>query len=125
MSKTGHLQPSARKRGYDRDWDAASADFKRANPHCLCCATIGVRAATGVTDHVVPHKGDKLKFWDRSRWQPACGHCHSVIKQKLEAMFAIGRCTEAELWLNSPLAQTLRKRFPPKPRIGLDGWPVN
>ncbi|WP_396127368.1 HNH endonuclease [Edaphobacter acidisoli] len=30
------------------------------------------------TDHIIPHRGDKKLFWDRSNWQPLCATCHSV-----------------------------------------------
>jgi 5-methylcytosine-specific restriction protein A len=36
-----------------------------------------VVAAT-VVDHIVPHKGDKVKFWDSSNWQSLCKRCHDA-----------------------------------------------
>jgi 5-methylcytosine-specific restriction protein A len=31
-----------------------------------------------VTDHIVPHKGDMVLFWDRTNWQGSCKHCHDI-----------------------------------------------
>jgi 5-methylcytosine-specific restriction protein A len=28
-------------------------------------------------DHVVPHKGDSVKFWDESNHQALCTRCHN------------------------------------------------
>ncbi|MEO4040348.1 HNH endonuclease signature motif containing protein [Hoeflea sp. CAU 1731] len=38
-----------------------------------------------VVDHIIPHKGDRKLFWDRSNWQPLCTPCHSSKKQRQEA----------------------------------------
>lgn len=62
-----------------------------------------MEAAT-ITDHVIPHRGDMVIFWDSSRWQPSCGWHHSVVKQKLEAMYAQGKALVDDLWLNSAKA---------------------
>ena len=29
-----------------------------------------------VIDHIIPHRGDPILFWDRSNWQPLCKDCH-------------------------------------------------
>lgn len=29
-----------------------------------------------VVDHVVPHRGEELLFWDRSNWRALCKRCH-------------------------------------------------
>jgi hypothetical protein len=59
---------------------------------------------TQVTDHVEPHKGDMIKFWNAKRWQPACCWHHDVVKQKLEQMYARGEISVDDLWLNSAVA---------------------
>ncbi len=115
---------SARQRGYTPRWDKAATTFKTRHPYCLGCQAIGERRATEVVDHVEPHKGDQAKFWNTSMWQPACRHCHDVIKKMLERLFEAGECKLADLWLNSPLAISLRRRHRPIERIGTDGWPA-
>jgi 5-methylcytosine-specific restriction protein A len=29
-----------------------------------------------IIDHIIPHRGDKRLFWDRTNWQPICQACH-------------------------------------------------
>jgi 5-methylcytosine-specific restriction protein A len=31
-----------------------------------------------VVDHVVPHRGDAILFWDRANWQSMCKPCHDT-----------------------------------------------
>lgn len=102
---------SARDRGYSRAWDKAAAGFKRSHPLCLGCQAVGRIAATECVDHVVPHKGDKVRFWDRKNWQPLCNWHHDVIKQKLEVMFAKRQITEADLHVESEVAKQLTLQF--------------
>ena len=72
-------RPSARQRGYDRQWEQARLDFLAQHP---CCAMCGQPAT--VVDHVTPHRGDKTLFWDRSNWQALCTHHHNSAKQRQE-----------------------------------------
>lgn len=65
---------------------------------------MGLIVAATVVDHVDPHHGDPVKFWDTSMWQSSCGWHHDSVKQKLEAMYARGEITLADLWLNGPVA---------------------
>lgn len=113
---------SARERGYTVEWDKSALFFKRQHPLCLGCEAVGWITATEVVDHVVPHKGDMVLFWDQSRWQPACRFHHDVVKQQLELMFARGAIAEADLWLNSSSAIAITKRE--RSAIGADGWPI-
>lgn len=73
-------RPSARARGYDTAWDKARLSFLQRNPHCAFCG-----APATVVDHIVPHRGDKVRFWDKSKWQPLCAPCHNGPKQRAEA----------------------------------------
>jgi 5-methylcytosine-specific restriction endonuclease McrA len=95
---------SARQRGYGARWDKVSAGFKRSHPLCLGCEAIGRITATAVTDHVEPHKGDMVTFWNSEAWQPACKWHHDVVKQVLERRYAAGQLGLADLWLNSGAA---------------------
>ncbi|WP_333822423.1 HNH endonuclease [Pinisolibacter sp.] len=72
-------RPSARERGYDGKWQQARAAFLAKHPKCAKCG----EPAT-VVDHVIPHRGDKRLFWQRSNWQPLCVSCHSSRKQSEE-----------------------------------------
>ncbi len=72
-------RPTARQRGYSREWQKARAAFLLEHPHCIRC----FRAAT-VVDHIKPHRGDDVLFWDRTNWQPLCAGCHNRHKQREE-----------------------------------------
>lgn len=95
---------SARSRGYGVRWDRASRLFKVDHPLCLGCEAIGRITATEVTDHVEPHRGDMVKFWNVELWQPSCRPHHDIVKQALERRFDRGELGVADLWLNSAAA---------------------
>jgi 5-methylcytosine-specific restriction protein A len=113
---------SARLRGYTAQWDKAAATFRQQHPLCLGCSAVGDVEAAQLVDHVVPHKGNAVVFWDRTLWQPACRFHHDVVKQQLEAMYARGSIVAADLWLTSKVAIAITKRE--RSSVGLDGWPV-
>lgn len=47
------------------------------HPLCVECLRHGKATPATDVDHIVPHKGNKRLFWDRSNWQPLCHECHS------------------------------------------------
>jgi 5-methylcytosine-specific restriction protein A len=118
----GMWRGSARARGYTSQWDRASLLFRQAHPLCLGCEAVGYVAASEVVDHVVPHKGNQVRFWDQSLWQPACRFHHDVVKQRLEVMYDHGAIVAADLWLNSKVAVAVTRRE--RNVIGADGWPL-
>jgi 5-methylcytosine-specific restriction protein A len=61
----------------DRRWKAASRAFRSEHPLCAECQRAGRTRAAHAVDHIVPHGGDLVKFWDRSNWQSLCQSCHS------------------------------------------------
>lgn len=67
---------TAHERGYTSAWQKARAAFLAKHPLCAECERNSVVAAASVVDHIVPHKGDKVLFWDRSNWQSMCKTCH-------------------------------------------------
>ena len=89
-SRWGDRRGSSSKRGYGYKWQKASAGHLRSHPLCCCCQANGQTAAAEVVDHIVPHRGDQAKFWDRNNWQALCKRCHDGIKQRLEEMFDRG-----------------------------------
>lgn len=64
------ISPS--KLGYGRKWDYARKEYLKQHPLCVVCG----RPATEV-DHIQPHKGNMLLFWNRNNWQSLCHSCHS------------------------------------------------
>ena len=112
----------SRSRGYSVRWEKAATTFKARHPQCLGCQAVGEFSATAVVDHVVPHKGDQARFWDTAMWQPACRHCHDVVKKMIERMFEVGEVPVADLWLSSATAVDLRRKHRPIRAVGIDGW---
>lgn len=72
-------RPNSRQRGYTREWEKARAEFLRLHP---CCAMCGADAT--LVDHIKPHMGDKVLFWNWHNWQALCTGCHSSVKQRIE-----------------------------------------
>lgn len=60
------------ERGYNIKWQQARKRYLRLNPLCRECG----QPATDI-DHIIPHKGNKLLFWNTVNWQPLCHKCHS------------------------------------------------
>ena len=80
---------SSSERGYDRRWRKARDAWLREHPLCgdrdggqsrehSACAREGRVTAAAVVDHVVPHRGDDARFWDRGNWQALCRACHDL-----------------------------------------------
>ena len=63
---------SSSKRGYDSRWRKYRVWFLSLHPICNICKT---ELAT-VVDHIVPHKGDMVLFWDKDNHQALCKRCH-------------------------------------------------
>ncbi|MGH6796427.1 MAG: hypothetical protein ACREDH_14820 [Methylocella sp.] len=49
------------------------------------CKRAGRIEAATIVDHIVPHRGSPILFWDAANWQPLCAAHHSGEKQVLEA----------------------------------------
>lgn len=107
MPKLTALRPqerrgSARQRGYTWQWQKARAAFLAEPDHqfCIECQKLGMlnpgtmrmdgsretnRRRIGLRiDHIIPHRGDQQRFWDRSNWQQLCADHHDIVKQRLE-----------------------------------------
>ncbi|WP_041527164.1 HNH endonuclease [Paracoccus aminophilus] len=81
-------------------WRSARLAHLRQEPLCRMCQLRGIlndgsRSASGepqgnpkrrflVVDHVIPHRGDLVLFWDQSNWQTLCPDHHDVVKQREE-----------------------------------------
>ena len=68
--KTSHA------RGYNHEWRKARLLWIQAYPVCAACGWIDVPRKM-VVDHIRPHRGSRLLFWDRSNWQTLCKKCHN------------------------------------------------
>ena len=67
---------TAHQRGYDAEWKKHRAQFLLEHPLCVECRRKGYVMPATVVDHIVPHKGDKVLFWDKNNWQSLCKSCH-------------------------------------------------
>lgn len=67
-------------RGYTSAWYKYRETFLSANPFCVIrgerCTVIATRV-----DHVIPHRGNMVLFWDTTNHQPACEVCHNRKSQ--------------------------------------------
>lgn len=61
---------------YGPAWRKARAAFLRKHPLCKHCEAHGRVTAASVVDHLVPHRGDPVIFWDSARWVPLCKRHH-------------------------------------------------
>lgn len=70
------------------------------HPLCAFCMEMDIVTIADVVDHVKPHKGDPVLFWDPGNLQSLCKAHHDGTKQRMER------------------GQTVV-------RFGADGWPLD
>jgi 5-methylcytosine-specific restriction protein A len=58
-------------------WKRLRVAWLRAHPLCATCEKQGRLRAASEVDHVIPHCGSRLLFWDRSNLASICASCHS------------------------------------------------
>lgn len=75
-------RPSAAKRGYDKAWQKRRIAFLSDNPLCADCMKDGIVTPATVVDHVIPHRGDPVKFHDTGNLQPLCERHHNIKTAK-------------------------------------------
>jgi len=61
---------------YGSRWQRARAGYLAHHPLCVDCQSRGRATIATVVDHIKPHKGDMVLFWDSSNWAPLCKPCH-------------------------------------------------
>jgi len=84
---------SSNERGYTYRWQQSSKGYLAKHPLCVHCEQQDrVTVATDV-DHIVPHRGDMVLFWDRANWQGLCHPCHSAKTAKEDGGFGNARRT--------------------------------
>jgi 5-methylcytosine-specific restriction protein A len=57
---------------YGRKWRRARNNYLAEHPYCAC----GCQRLAEVVDHITPHRGDPLLFWDQTNWQALTKACH-------------------------------------------------
>jgi len=78
-------RPSASSRGYGSAWRRARKEYLEAHPLCVECLKEGRYVKATDVDHIMPHRGDFVLFWDRDNWQALC-HSHHSIKTGTQDM---------------------------------------
>ena len=53
----------------------------KQQPLCLLCSRQGRDTTSTVVDHIKPHNGDPVLFWDVNNLQTLCKQCHDSAKQ--------------------------------------------
>ena len=78
-------RPSSNERGYTYRWHKARRSFLIRNPLCAECLRHSKTTLATCVDHIVPHRGDMVKFWDAENWQGLCvvHHNQKSAKEKL------------------------------------------
>ena len=69
---------SAASQGYDGRWRRVRKRYLARHPLCVFCRQAGRITPATVVDHIKPHKGDRVLFWDESNWQALCKPCHDA-----------------------------------------------
>lgn len=69
---------------YGRKWSKARDIYLQQYPLCIMCEQMNIIEPATVVDHIQPHKGDEILFWDRDNWQSLCKHHHDSAKQAQE-----------------------------------------
>ncbi|WP_374255070.1 HNH endonuclease [Acinetobacter brisouii] len=77
IRKKDRERGTAHQRGYGAEWNKKREAFLNQNPLCCDCKKRGYIVPATVVDHIIPHKGDKVLFWDETNWQPLCEACHN------------------------------------------------
>jgi len=62
---------------YTAAWRKLAAYVKREEPLCRTCFAADRLTPSTQVDHVIPHRGDPVKFWDRDNLAGTCASCHT------------------------------------------------
>lgn len=65
-------------------WHKLRRHQLRSEPLCRYCRELGRLTPATVADHVIPHRGDLVLFYDPANLQSLCKTCHDHVKQRLE-----------------------------------------
>ena len=96
------VRANANARGYNYRWQQTRLGYLRKHPLCVHCQGLGrVTVATDL-DHIIPHKGDMDKFWDRDNWQGLCHSCHSFKTVMEDGGFNDRKASGQPAWLPKP-----------------------
>jgi 5-methylcytosine-specific restriction endonuclease McrA len=75
-------------------WKKRRAAQLREHPLCTMCEQRGRVTPATVADHVTPHSGDPVAFFE-GKLQSLCKTCHDSTKQRLEKSGRMLGCDES------------------------------
>lgn len=78
------MTQSEHRKMYGRRWVKARLLFLQLKPLCVMCEQQGILNSATVVDHIKPHHGNILLFWDIDNWQALCKTHHDSAKQAQE-----------------------------------------
>lgn len=81
-------------------WQRLRRTHLASSPLCVMCLEENRVEAASVVDHIKPHKGDEVLFFDAGNLASLCKSHHDTVKQRIERS---------------------GKEIRP---IGQDGWPI-
>lgn len=81
-------------------WKRLRSSFLHLHPLCNIHLKLGSIVPATVVDHITPHKGDEMKFWDEGNLQSLCKRCHDSVKQQLEKSGTFKGCDTSGLPLD-------------------------
>lgn len=82
------------ERGYDNRWIRARKAYLAKHPLCAYCLRMGRTTAALIVDHIKPHRGNMVIFWDSGNWQALCKEHHDATKQVEEARGVMIGCDQ-------------------------------
>ena len=88
------------QRGYGYKWQKARAAYLAKHPLCRMHAELGEIVPASLVDHITPHRGDMVLFWQSSNWQSLCKACHDGAKQRAEKSGTVAGCNLSGLPLD-------------------------
>ena len=77
QAPVAEVRPNSHQRGYNRKWRTFREGFLKRNPMCVHCEARGIITPANEVDHIIPHRGDKQRFWDFDNLAALCKPCHS------------------------------------------------
>jgi 5-methylcytosine-specific restriction endonuclease McrA len=91
--KFDNKRGSSAERGYGYAWQKAREAYLKKHPLCKMHAELGRVVPADVVDHITPHRGDMVVFWDSDNWQSLCKQCHDGVKQRIEKTGVVPGCS--------------------------------
>lgn len=77
-------RPEWRRLYWTARWKKLRLAHLTSHPICVFCQATGMIRPATVVDHVTPHRGDEVLFWDEDNLQSLCKSHHDAAKAQEE-----------------------------------------